>query len=95
MKQYVTTPAADEDMFQIALYIAHDNLEAALRQIDKFEAAFDKLGEFPGIGRSREELGSNLRSYVIGKYVVFYREMAAGVEIVRVIHGARDIEKQF
>jgi toxin ParE1/3/4 len=36
-----------------------------------------------------------LRSHPVGNYVIYYREMKTGIEIVRVIHGARDVAKAF
>jgi toxin ParE1/3/4 len=33
-----------------------------------------------------------LRSFPVGNYVIFYREVSEGIEIIRVLHGARDIE---
>jgi toxin ParE1/3/4 len=44
------------------------------------------------MGRSRPELAPNLRSFPVGQYVIFYLPLAKGVEIVRVLHGARDFE---
>jgi toxin ParE1/3/4 len=43
----------------------------------------------------REELGPGIRGYPIERYVVLYRTTDAGVEIVHVLHGARDIETMF
>ena len=48
-----------------------------------------------GIGRRRDELAAELRSLPIGRYVIFYLPIADGVEIIRVLHGARDIETIF
>jgi len=47
------------------------------------------------MGRARPELGHGLRSFVVGQYVVFYRPSTKGIEIVRVLHGARDIGATF
>jgi toxin ParE1/3/4 len=44
------------------------------------------------MGRSRLELAPDLRSFPVGQYVIFYLPLPKGVEIVRVLHGARDIE---
>lgn len=45
----------------------------------------------PDIGRSCPELPGKVRSFVLGRYVIFYRPSSDGVEIVRVLHGARDL----
>ena len=44
------------------------------------------------MGRSRPELARNVRSFPVGKYVIFYVALVDGVEVVRVLHGARDID---
>jgi toxin ParE1/3/4 len=37
-------------------------------------------------------LATDLHSFPLGRYVIFYVPRPKGVEIVRVLHGARDIE---
>jgi toxin ParE1/3/4 len=44
------------------------------------------------MGRSRPELATGLRSFPVGRYVIFYVPLSKGVEIVRVFHGARDVD---
>jgi toxin ParE1/3/4 len=45
----------------------------------------------PLIGRARPELAADLRSFPVGNYVLFYRPIADGVELVRALSGHRDI----
>jgi len=52
---------------------------------------FPKLAAMPEMGRRREELAMHLRSFPVGRYIIFYRSMQEGIEIVRVLHGARDL----
>lgn len=47
------------------------------------------------MGRLRDELTEGLRSFPVGRYVIFYRIVQDGVEIVRVLHGARDLDSIF
>ena len=47
------------------------------------------------MGRRREELAPGLRSILQGSYVIFYRLTEERIEIVRVLHVARDIDQQF
>ncbi|MBM3942105.1 MAG: type II toxin-antitoxin system RelE/ParE family toxin [SAR202 cluster bacterium] len=49
----------------------------------------------PRIGRRRSELAPELRSFAVQDYVILYRPMADGVEVVRILHGSRDIESLF
>lgn len=44
------------------------------------------------MGRSQGRLRPNLRSHPHGSYVIFYRAVEGGIEVVRVLHGARDID---
>jgi toxin ParE1/3/4 len=53
------------------------------------------LAGHPNLGRSRDELEEGIRSFPVGKYVIFYRVIPAGVEIVRVLHGSRDLNAIF
>lgn len=46
-------------------------------------------------GRLRAEIRPWLRSFAAGRYIIFYRVLAEEVEILRVIHSARDIERIF
>jgi toxin ParE1/3/4 len=45
--------------------------------------------------RQREELSPRLRSFPVGSYIIFYRPTQDGVEIARILHGARDFPPLF
>jgi|GEM_PF-6387262 len=47
------------------------------------------------MGRIRHELLINLRSFAIKNYIIFYLPTQEGIEILRVLRSARDIEKLF
>jgi toxin ParE1/3/4 len=89
MPRATRTPEAFADLAEIWAYIAADNEPAADRFLAKLQTECDKLGEFPGMGPARPELAKDLRSYPIGNYIIFYRPITGGVEIIRVLHGAR------
>ena len=99
--QIARTYQAELDVFEIAAYIAEDNPDAGRRFLAAAEAAFLQIAQMPGIGRVRDfghpELGG-LRSWRVKgfkNYLVFYREMPQGPEVVRVLHGAQDLERFF
>lgn len=71
--------------------IAIDSMAAADRLIDRLEAAEDRLGDFPELGRLRDDIAADLRSWPVGDYLILYRIDRNGVLIVRVLHGARDL----
>jgi len=84
------------DLDDIWFYIARDSVLNADRFIDRLVATMaDTLSAVPLAGRAREELGMGLRSLAFGEYLVFYRVRANNVEIVRVIHGRRDLGAVF
>lgn len=90
-------PRAKGDLDEQSRYIARDNVDAALRFLDAAEAAFDRLQSLPEIGtlrRFHQPALFNVRSWPIPgfeKYVIFYRADSARVEVLRIIHAARDL----
>ena len=95
MNQYRVSDAARSDLDEIWSYIAQDNVDAADRFLRAIVSRFPKLAVMPQIGRAREELSPRLRSFPVGRYIIFYRPMENGVEIARVLHGARDFPPLF
>jgi hypothetical protein len=57
-----------------------------------FSEAFRKLADMPGMGHLREELTDEpFRFWAVGSYLIIYRPDTDPVEILRVLHGSRDI----
>jgi toxin ParE1/3/4 len=52
----------------------------------------DVLGQYPKIGPDRSNIVPGVRSFPVGNYLIFYREISQGVEIIRVLHGARNLD---
>lgn len=82
-------PEAEADIEGIALYIAKDNPLAAKRWFDDIHRKCQRLGETPGMGVARPDVRPGLRLFPVGNYLILYREIEQGAEIVRVLHGAR------
>jgi plasmid stabilization system protein ParE len=59
--------------------------------VDRLDALFDLLADFPGIGAPRPELGAMIRSSGLWPYVVLYHADDDTVHILRVVHGRRNI----
>lgn len=89
------TAQAEEDLIELWLYIAQDNLPAADRVLDDIENGCQHLAENPLMGRLRSDIAPELRYFVVGKYLILYRIVPNGIQIVRVIHGARDVPNLF
>jgi|SRR6267142_4455128 len=88
-------PQAAEDIEEIWDYIADDSLPAADRWLEQLDEQFQRLAAHPLMGRAREELAGGMRSFPFGRYVIFYAPVDGGIDVVRVLHSARDIDEQF
>lgn len=95
MNQLRVADSAKADLDEIWLYIAHDNPDAADKYIHAIVSRFPMLASMPLMGRERAELSPRLRSFVVGRHVIFYRPFEEGVEIARVLDGARDLPPLF
>jgi toxin ParE1/3/4 len=92
MSRLLQKPEAESDLEEIWWHIAQDNPHNADKFLDRIEESCLALADFPQMGISRDELKAGLRSQPVGNYLIFYFPLEDGVDIVRVIHGSRDIE---
>ena len=96
MARYRIARRAGIDLDDIWLYIAErDSPVAADRVLTRFYEAFVSLSLSPRIGVRRSLFGPNLRMFPVFEYLIFYRPMDDGIEIVRILHGRRNITKDF
>lgn len=92
MGRIVRSPQAEIDLWEIVDLIAARNLGAAVKLLEEVDRALERLSPFPGLGPARDELAPGLRSYPLRPYLLFYRLIDDGVQLVRVIDGRRDLE---
>lgn len=96
MASILITPAAENDLINIWLYIARDNQEAADRVYQAAEKTFESLLAAPRIGtlyEARRPRLEGIRFFPVSKfqnYVIYYQEHPQGIEIVRVLHARMD-----
>jgi toxin ParE1/3/4 len=95
MSRYFVAESADEDIDDILTAIIPENENAAWGWYSGLYEKFDKLAHSPGIGRLRDDLRQNLHMFPFGNYLIFYLVVADGIQIVRIIHGARDVPRLF
>lgn len=91
MSQPFFSPSARQDLFEILERIARDKPGAAVQFVERLEEECRLLAANPSVGTSRDDLLPNLRCWSVGNYVICFRQADDGVEIVRVLHGARDL----
>jgi plasmid stabilization system protein ParE len=86
------TPEAKADLREILLNIAEDSPDAAERFRSELYEALQRLGQSPGIGHFHEELlDRRYRFWNFYPYVVCYVWQGKPIQIIAVIHGARDL----
>lgn len=82
------------DLEEIAQYIAEDAPGAARHFVRRVREASRSLRRFPGRGRRVPELQpSELRELLLADYRLIYRIDSEAVEIVTLVHGARDLSR--
>ena len=96
MARFRLAARAAADLDEIWFTIALDNVDAADRIIDSLYAAAERLALQPRMGRKRNELAAELRSFVTKTpYLIYYEPAPDGIFIVRILHHARDVEAIF
>jgi toxin ParE1/3/4 len=89
---YRLSPQAKVELEEIGDHIAEDSPGDAKRFIELPTPKLETLGRHPMIGRARPELRADLRSFPFGAYLILYRTIDDGAEIVRVVHAARNLD---
>lgn len=103
MKHHILVrPAAERDVDEQAEYLAlQAGVEMGLRFYQASEETFLLLAKRPGIGRTmafRNRSLTGIRMFPLKgfpRHLVFYLPLQDGVEIVRLLHGSRDIGSLF
>jgi toxin ParE1/3/4 len=90
MPRVLRTPRADLDLLEIWSYIAEDSPQAADRLLERIAQQCELLADFPRMGRERKELAPSLRSFGVGRYLIYYRPAEDGIQVIRILQGARD-----
>lgn len=95
MARVTRRPEAEADILEIWDFIADDSISEADRWIDRLDEKLRLWATQPTIGRPRDELAPNLRSMPFGRYVVFFTSLIDGIDVVRVLQAARDVDREF
>jgi len=90
-----TDVRADLDAIWDYIAIENHNPVAASRQIEVLCDKFSLLAAQPLLGEAREDLGKNVRMFVVRPYVILYRPTSRGIEVAQVVHSAQDIYAVF
>lgn len=94
MSDFVLTPAAKGDLLKIVEYLEGDTPNAILKVVDALDDAMQLLADNPGMGHLRPDLTpQDVRFWSVFKYLVIYRPDTMPLQIVRVLHGRRDVRR--
>ncbi len=92
MAHIIHTPSA---IRAVTDWIAEHNLNAALEFYDEVDRILALLVRYPLMGEAVDHLQPGLRRHTLGEYLLFYRPLGEGAELVRVLHGSRNIGQLF
>lgn len=92
MAAFSFTTQAASDIDEIWDYVAESNIDAADKVLADLYTAMGKLAEMPGMGSLKPMLADEAyRFWIVAPYVIVYRPDTKPLQIIRVLHGSRDI----
>ena len=96
MAKAIRSAKARNDLKEIFNYVADDSSESrATKLLKQLERTMQQLADSPGMGTERSYLAPGILGFPKSNYIIFYRKVEDDIQIVRVLHGRRDIENIF
>ncbi|MGA9069218.1 MAG: type II toxin-antitoxin system RelE/ParE family toxin [Terracidiphilus sp.] len=94
--QFQLTKTAERELDQIFVYYAQRaGVDVADKIIDSIEERFALLGDFPAIGLNSDHLVPGVLRFPTGDYIVYYRKRRNVIQILHILHGARNQARTF
>jgi len=91
----VLTADAEADLDDIFDYVAEDSATAAFGLVSMLRAKALRIGQAPRAYPARSNYGNGIRASFSGSYVILFRVQHDRVEILHIVHGARDLKRLF
>lgn len=91
-KSYRLSSQADFDFAEIWISIARHNPAAADRQLNEIRTKLKLLAKSPLLGQRQPQFGAAMRRFTCDPYAIYYEPEDYGIYVVRVIHGARNVQ---
>lgn len=96
MPKYLVSDRAKQDIGDVVRFIRRQNPDASIRVRQALRAGIKRIGDMPGVGHVRDELGDDsIRARLVYSYLIVYRWEARPVEVLRVTHGSRNLRAEF
>ena len=93
-RRFILSSPATHDLDEILSYVLeHSGEQRAEHVAERFNEAFQKLADNPGLGHRREDLTpSPVLFFSVWSWLVIYKADTKSLEVARVVHAARDVE---
>jgi len=95
MTKVIYAPAAQADLVEIGGYIAQDSERNAEKFVAELRAKALRIAQMPRIYKIRDEFATDIRSAAFGNHLILFRTIDSGIEVLHIIHGARDLKRLF
>jgi len=82
---------ANQDLIDLAKYVARDNPVAAANLLERLEGACQQLADSPSLSFPVDGAAKGLLIWPVAKYVIIYRIEVDMISVLRIVHGARDL----
>lgn len=99
-RHIIKKPRVERDLTEHFTNIAWDKIDPAERFLRIAEESFERLADMPGIGRRWESTMPHLQGIRVypmpsrfRSYLIFYRPVGEGIEVLAVLHGARNLRE--
>ena len=92
MPKYRLTPAAKSDLIEIYT-VGTWREKQAEKYLQDIEDKLNQLAETPEIGQQRSEIKPGYYSFPVGKHIVFYLQSDKHIDIIGILHGRMDIDR--
>ncbi len=94
MHKYRLTPSAKSDLIEIWNYTVETwGGKQAEKYLQEIEDKLDKLAANSKLGRQRPEIHPEYYSFPVGKHIIFYLQSDNHIDIIGILHGKMDIDK--
>jgi toxin ParE1/3/4 len=94
-KPYVLSPRAQKDIGDSWEYtVEHWNVKQAETYVRQIQHAIETVAAEPGLARRCDDIRPGYRKFPAGSHVLFLRLTGKGIDVVRILHGRMDFERQ-
>ncbi len=86
------TSLATRDIYENSEFVSRENTKAAFRLIEKIKSTCELLAANPGMGEVYQAKSCECRLFSSGRYVIFFRNIDDGIQVLRIVRGERDFK---